>query len=77
MNEIAERAQKLDDVSELEYVGVDEFSESSIDYKLFGSSNPKRRIQAKRAVRHLVLEVLEEHKVSIPYPQIDIHEKKD
>lgn len=77
MKEIAEKANKLDDVEKLDYVGVDEFSESSIDYKLFGSSNPKRRIQAKRAVRHLVLEVLEEHHVSIPYPQIDVHQKKD
>ncbi len=77
MKEIAEKANKLDDVEKLDYVGVDEFSESSIDYKLFGSSNPKRRIQAKRAVRHLVLEVLEEHHVSIPYNQIDVHQKKD
>lgn len=77
MNEIAEKANKLDDIEKLEYVGVDEFGESSIDYKLFGSSNPKRRIQAKRAVRHLVLEVLEEHHISIPYPQIDVHQKKD
>ena len=77
MNEIAEKANALDDVSELKYVGVEEFAESAIEYKLFGSSNPKRRIQAKRAVRHLVLEVLEEHHVSIPYPQIDVHQKKD
>lgn len=77
MNEIAEKANALEDVSELKYVGVEEFAESAIEYKLFGSSNPKRRIQAKRAVRHLVLEVLEEHHVSIPYPQIDVHQKKD
>lgn len=77
MNEIAEKANSLDDVSELKYVGVEEFAESAIEYKLFGSSNPKRRIQAKRAVRHLVLEVLEEHHVSIPYPQVDVHQKKD
>jgi small conductance mechanosensitive channel len=77
MNEIAEKANELDDIEKLNYVGVEEFGESAIEYKLFGSSNPKRRIQAKRAVRHLVLEVLEEHKISIPYPQIDVHQKKD
>ena len=77
MNEIADMANKLDDVEKLEYVGVDEFGESSIDYKLFGTSNPKRRIQAKRAVRRVALEVLEKHNVSIPYPQIDVHQKKD
>lgn len=75
MNEIAEKAVEHEDVQELSYVGVGELAASSINYKLFGSSAPRRRIQAKRAVLHAALEVLEKHKVSIPYPQMDVHQK--
>lgn len=75
MQEIAERALTHEDVHEISYVGVNEFGDSAIMYKLFGESIAKRRIQAKRAVNHIVLEVLEAHKVSIPYPQLDVHQK--
>ena len=76
MNEIAEKATEHEDIEELKYVGVSELADSSINYKLFGSSVPKRRIQAKRAVLHIALETLEAHKVSVPYPQLDVHQSK-
>lgn len=75
MNEIAEKAVEHEDIQELKYVGVSELAASSINYKLFGSSVPRRRIQAKRAVLHVTLEVLEKHKVDVPYPQMDVHQK--
>ncbi len=75
MKEIAAAATAHEDIQELEYVGVSELADSCIKYKLFGSSIPKRRIQAKRAVLHITLETLEKHRVSIPYPQLDIHKK--
>jgi small conductance mechanosensitive channel len=75
MNEIAEKAVEHEDIQELKYVGVSELAASSINYKLFGSSVPRRRIQAKRAVLHVALEVLEKHKVDVPYPQMDVHQK--
>ena len=75
MHEIAEKAVEHEDIQELSYVGVSELAASSINYKLFGSSVPRRRIQAKRAVLHVALEVLEKHKVDVPYPQMDVHQK--
>ena len=75
MTEIAETATAHEDIQELKYVGVSELADSCIKYKLFGSSIPKRRIQAKRAVLHITLETLEKHHVSIPYPQLDVHRK--
>jgi len=77
MNEIAEKAAEIEDIQSLKYVGIDDFADSSINYKLFGSSKPRRRVVAKRAIRHLALEILEKYNVSIPYQQIDVHQKKD
>ena len=75
MREIAEEAAKDEDIDELKYVGVSELGDSAIQYKLFGTALPKRRIHAKRVTLHTALEILEKHHISVPYPQLDVHKK--
>lgn len=75
MREIATAATESEFIVELEYTGVGELADSAIIYKLFGTATSKHRIEAKRATLHAALEVLERHKIDVPYPQVDVHQK--
>ena len=75
MAEIAEASRELDFVVDCQYRGVNNLAESAIEYRLFAKSEKGKRIDAKRNILHKTLEILEKHKVSIPYPQVDVHRK--
>ena len=75
MDEIAEACKSLEFITDCEYRGVNELADSAIEYRLFAKSERGKRIEAKREILHKTLEILEQHKVSIPYPQMDIHRK--
>ena len=75
IEEIIEEIKKIDKVSEVTYKGVSNLSDSSIDYKLYIVSSPKAKLQVRRDALRIILEVMDKHKISIPYKQIDIHNK--
>ena len=66
---------KLELVINSEYKGVSKLDESSINYHLRVNCNPINKLQANRDVLGIVLLVLEKHNISIPYKQIDIHNR--
>ena len=75
MNEIAKDCADLELITECDYRGISELGESAIKYRIFAKSQQGKRIQAKRDINHKILEILEKHKIAIPYQQIDIHKK--
>jgi small conductance mechanosensitive channel len=75
MNEIVERAKELELVNVCEYRGVNELDDSCIKYRLYAETKRGERIQAKRDILGTALTVMEERKVSVPFPQLDIHQK--
>ena len=75
MTEIADASRELDYVADCQYRGVNKLADSAIEYRLFAKSEKGKRIDAKRNILHKTLEILEQHGVSVPYPQIDIHQK--
>lgn len=75
MQEIAAESRSLEFVTECEYRGVNSLADSAVTYRLYAKSEKGKRIDAKRNILHKTLEVLEKHKVSVPYPQMDIHRK--
>ncbi len=75
MNEIAEACKSLEFITDCEYRGVNALANSAIEYRLFAKSEKGKRIEAKRNILHKTLEILEKRKVSVPYPQIDVHRK--
>lgn len=77
LNEIVESSRELEFVKELDYKGVNELGDSAIIYRIYGKSEKGKRIDAKRAILRQVLVVLEKHNISVPYTQIDVHQKKD
>ena len=76
MQEIVElaKAENPDTLTECEYRGVSELANSSINYRIYARCSSDR-IQVKRNIYHAALSVLEEHKISVPYPQLDVHQK--
>lgn len=75
INEIVNEVKKLELVINSEYKGVSKLDESSINYHLRVNCNPINKLQANRDVLGIVLLVLEKHNISIPYKQIDIHNR--
>lgn len=75
MKEIAEACNSLEFITECEYRGVHALADSAIEYRLSAKSERGKRVNAKRNILHKTLEILEQHKVSIPYPQMDVHRK--
>lgn len=75
MSKIAEASKSLEYITECEYRGINALADSAIEYRIFAKSEKGKRIEAKRNILHKTLEILEEHKISVPYPQMDIHRK--
>ena len=75
MQEIATQCQDADFVTECKYLGVNALGDSAIEYRLFAKSEKGKRVDAKRNILHKTLEILEQHKVSVPYAQVDVHRK--
>lgn len=75
IKKIVEEVKKLELVTNSEYKGVSKLDESSINYHLRVNCNPINKLQANRDVLGTVLLVLEKHNISVPYKQIDIHNR--
>lgn len=69
------KVKNLKEVEEVEYRGVNNFSESSIDYQIKVYCQPSVKVQTRRDALTCILACLEEHNIQIPYKQIDIHQK--
>ena len=67
------RINELDNVEKCEYKGLSNFASSSIDYRIRISCNPEFKLQTRRDALRIIKICLDEHKLSIPYTQIDIH----
>ncbi len=75
LNEIVENIKKLDSVKDATLLGLNEFDSSAIIYKLKIQALPENRYTVKRASNREIKLVLEEHKIDIPYNQLDVHMK--
>ena len=65
--------KKDEKVLEAEYLGIDKFADSSINYKIKLLCKPENKFYAKRLVNTVIKKELDKNGISIPYPQITIH----
>lgn len=72
---IIRQIKTIKEIEDAEYRGVNNFSESSIDYKIKAYCQPAVKVQTRRDVLTCILRCLEEKNIHIPYKQIDIHQK--
>jgi len=62
-------------VSSCRYLGVNKLDDSSILYLIEVCGSPDKKLQIKRDALHAVLEGLSKNNISVPYNQIDVHNK--
>ncbi len=76
MGEIIKPLEKRDNITSVKYQGINAFSDSSLNYQIVVTCDPMNKLQVRRDALKVIVQALEDHKLSIPYPQIDIHTKK-
>ena len=73
---ITDEIKKQDNVTNSEYRKVSNLSASSMDYRIKVYGSPELRPQIRRDSLDTIAKVLAQHKISIPYPQLDLHTQK-
>ena len=73
--DIVESIKNNNDVEEVSYISVDDLGDSYISYKLKIICNPINKLQVRRDALRSILVEMERNNVSVPYTQIDIHNK--
>lgn len=73
--EIIKAVKLIDNVMECSYKNVSELADSSIMHLLEIKCNPVNKRQITRNIYKETLLVLEKNNISVPYNQIDIHQK--
>lgn len=76
INHVLKKIEELPNVEKVEYKGVDELASSSINYRIKVFCNPYVKIQVRRDALTCIVKGLEEKHISVPYNQIDVHQKK-
>lgn len=74
--EITSEIKKSVDVYECNYIGINDFEDSSLDWLIRIQCNPENKYQIKRDSQVIIIDVLEKNNINIPYNQIDVHNKK-
>lgn len=72
-NEICEKIGRIPKVKKCEFLGTDEFAESSINYRLRLHCQPEKRNIMRRTALGVVQDTLAEKKITIPFNQLDVH----
>ena len=75
LNSACEKIAKLENVTDAKYIGINEFAESAIIYKIKILCNPEFKLKTKRDANRIIKIELDENNIEIPYPQITIHTK--
>jgi len=73
--DIVESIKENKDILNCEYRGINELAESSIKYQIKVYCNPILKVQIRRDSLRYIVMGLRKHKISIPYNQIDVHQK--
>lgn len=58
------------------YLGIDNFSNSSVDYVIMIHCNQDKRIPTKREALRIIKKLYDENNIKIPYDQIEVHNAK-
>lgn len=74
-NIIASIKNSLTNIESIKYIGIGEFADSAVVYKLAIKCSPEDKLQVKRDILRIIKIKLDEAKIEIPYNQIDIHSK--
>lgn len=71
---IVEEIKSFEHVKDCKYIGIGEFTDSSVIYKLLITCSPEYKLAIKRQALRTLKIAMDKAKISIPYTQIDIHQ---
>ncbi len=74
--DIAAKIATDENVTECNYLGITSLGESAVNHLLVIMCLPEARLKARRVAYRTALLELEKANISVPYTQIDIHNKK-
>ena len=63
-------------VTEATLLGLNKISDSALEYLFCIKCNPTVKLSTRRQALRTIILTLENNKISIPYPQLDLHNKK-
>ena len=72
---IVEKIKENENVKKVKYVGINQFADSAVNYRIIIWCSPEVRLPVKRYALRMVKLTLDENNITIPYTQIDIHQK--
>ena len=75
IDQIINNINNIDGVKKCEYRGINELSDSSINYNIKVYCNPTDKVQIRRDSLGCIIATLENNNIQVPYQQIDIHKK--
>ena len=75
MKEITKNLQKTDLTLTADYQGLSKIDNSAMNYQVVVTCDPINRLQARRNCLHTIVKTLEDHRITIPYEQLDVHTK--
>ena len=75
INSITEEISKGENVNGCNYKGVNDLADSSIKYLIEINCAPTNKLQVRRNALRTILTTLEKNQISVPYNQIDVHNK--
>ena len=76
IEEIRDLLKKNEKIEETRYVGVTELADSSVQYLLEVTCEPKDKLQVRRDTLKTILIGLDNNGIKVPYNQIDVHSKE-
>ena len=72
---IVEHIKAIKAVEKVDYLGINEFADSSLKYHIKVYCKPINKVQTRRDSLTTIIKCLEDKKIKIPFNQIDIHNK--
>ena len=76
MHEIVKKLTRHDGITSAAYQGITKFDTSSLNYQIVITCDPVNKLQIRRDTLRIIVTTLEEHKLHIPFQQLDVHSKK-
>ncbi|MBR1680053.1 MAG: mechanosensitive ion channel family protein [Bacilli bacterium] len=77
LKKVVEKAKTMEGVKkESEYLGLDKFDASSINYAIIIYCGAPYRFKVRRAVLRLIKDAYDQENIKIPYDQIEVHYEK-
>lgn len=58
------------------YLGVQELSDSSVVIRFIGKTTEEKKVKLERILNYEIKTMLDKNKITIPFPQIDVHNIK-